>query len=477
MKRSKRLLLLLAALAVVSLGTLGLLHTEEKKEQIKVSGEIILELDSDSVQALSWKNETEALAFHREEGWVYDGDAAFPVSEERMEELLELFRQFGVSFIIESPEDLGQYGLDDPVCTISIGTGEQSWEMKLGDYSAMDSERYISIGDGNVYLAKVDPLDSFDIILKDMIDHDKIPAFDKVERLAFSGGESYTAGYDGESTASLCAEDVYFTRREGEALPLDTSRVNGYLRAIRNLNPTDYVTYNATQEELEACGLDVPELTVTIDYTREEEDGSQVADTFRLAISRDPKELAAAKGTPGQEEDGKREEDSEEAAENITAYARIGDSPILYRISGESYTRLMAAGYDELRHLEVFPGDFADVTGLDISLDGSVYSITSERKEEEHRYYYQGDEVDVSDFQNAMSKLEAEEFTEEAPAGKEEIGLTLYLNKEQHPQVLIELYRYDGSQCLAVVDGEPLALVDRAAVVELVEAVYGIVLG
>ena len=62
MKRSKRLLLLLAALAVVSLGTLGLLHTEEKKEQIKVSGEIILELDSDSVQALSWKNETEALA-------------------------------------------------------------------------------------------------------------------------------------------------------------------------------------------------------------------------------------------------------------------------------------------------------------------------------------------------------------------------------------------------------------------------------
>lgn len=205
MKRSKRLLLLLAALAVVSLGTLGLLHTEEKKEQIKVSGEIILELDSDSVQALSWKNETEALAFHREEGWVYDGDAAFPVSEERMEELLELFRQFGVSFIIESPEEVGQYGLDDPVCTISIGTGEQSWEMNLGDYSAMDSERYISIGDGNVYLAKVDPLDSFDITLKDMIDHDKIPAFDKVERLAFSGGESYTAGYDGEKAPPASA--------------------------------------------------------------------------------------------------------------------------------------------------------------------------------------------------------------------------------------------------------------------------------
>ena len=40
----------------------------------------------------------------------------------------------------------------------------------------------------------------------------------------------------------------------------------------------------------------------------------------------------------------------------------------------------------------------------------------------------------------------------------------------------IRLYRYDGSNCLAVVDGAPVSLVTRSLVVDLVEAVHGIVL-
>ena len=37
-------------------------------------------------------------------------------------------------------------------------------------------------------------------------------------------------------------------------------------------------------------------------------------------------------------------------------------------------------------------------------------------------------------------------------------------------------YRYDGNKCLAVVDGEPVSLVDRSHVVDLIEAVNAIVL-
>ena len=39
------------------------------------------------------------------------------------------------------------------------------------------------------------------------------------------------------------------------------------------------------------------------------------------------------------------------------------------------------------------------------------------------------------------------------------------------------IYRYDGSYCLAVVDGEPFALVERSAAMDLVESVNAIVLG
>ncbi|MBS6398247.1 MAG: DUF4340 domain-containing protein [Clostridiales bacterium] len=53
--------------------------------------------------------------------------------------MLEQFQEFGVSFIIEDVEDYGQYGLDDPVCTIKLETGDESYEILLGDFSKMTS--------------------------------------------------------------------------------------------------------------------------------------------------------------------------------------------------------------------------------------------------------------------------------------------------------------------------------------------------
>ena len=72
--------------------------------------------------------------------------------------------------------------------------------------------------------------------------------------------------------------------------------------------------------------------------------------------------------------------------------------------------------------------------------------------------------------------LEAEECTSEQPSQQEEISRTVSLNNENFPQVQIQLYRYDGSSCLAVVDGEPVSLVLRSDAVDLMEAVRAIVL-
>lgn len=63
-------------------------------------------------------------------------------------------------------------------------------------------------------------------------------------------------------------------------LPLDTDKVEGYLQDIRFMDLGTYVSYNATDEEIAACGLDDPELTITVDYTDEDEDGNPVSGTF-----------------------------------------------------------------------------------------------------------------------------------------------------------------------------------------------------
>lgn len=473
MNRSKKIYILLGVLAVACMATFGAMRHEERQEQIKNSEEVILELGNDSVKGLSWEYGSDAFSFRKEEAWLYEEDEAFPVDEEKINGLLEPFEDFGVSFVIEGVEDYGQYGLDDPVCTIRLETEGESYEILLGSYSEMDSERYVSIGDGNVYLVKEDPLEQFDVELRDLIRHDKKPSFEKIAAIRFDGTENYSITYEEDGGNTYRADDVYFTERDGETKPLDTSLVDDYLGGVESLGLTKYVTYNATKEELASYGLDSPELTVTVDYSYANEDEEDVSDTFVLHVSRDPEERNTAGAEENDEEDF-GEEDSEE--ELITAYARVGDSQIVYQISGDEYENLMSASYDDLRHQEVLSADFTDIAQIDISLEGNVYTLTSEKKNGEQIWRYQDGEVEILDLETAITSLKAKSFTEETPGQKEEISLTVYLDDENDSEILVELYRYDGDACLAVVDKEPVSLVRRSAVVDVIEAVHSIVL-
>lgn len=628
MKRSKRMkrLAVLFGIFVVACGiTIGVVKYEEKKEQIKNSDEIILQISPETVTALSWENETESLAFHKDGTWLYDADEAFPVDEDAVNELLSLFEEFGVSFVIDDVEDFSQYGLDDPVCTIHITTTEQledvktaeelaaeemetdeaeggensetdeepqadepassaaaedetsevgetnapseveetpnaeedaagtsnegvedaaaagdetseagetnalseveetpgaeesvtgtgdsgeeddqlleetntdqaieeetqadensatagyTYEIRLGNFSVMDSQRYVSIGDGKVYLVSNDPLDLYDAGLSDMIDHDEIPSFESIVDICFEGIENYEIVYEQESANTYCPSDVYFAQIDGASLPLDTDLTEEYVSNISLIALTNYVNYKVAEGELVDYGLDTPELTVTIDYTYagDGDDEETISDTFVMHIGRNQEEVKAAEEAAQKAEE---EGNADYEPEDIPAYVRIGNSQIIYEISNSDYEKLVAVTYNDLRHKEVFTADFGDVYQVDISLEGVNYTLTSaaaEENAEETIWYYGEDELAISSFQSALANLNAVEFTDEAPSEKEEISLTVYLNNENHPQVEIHLYRYDGNNCLAEVDGESFALIARSEVVELMEAVNAIVL-
>lgn len=466
MKRLKKVYILLGILALACIATIAVIGIERHKENIKNSDEIILEIPSEDVQSLSWTYENETLSFHKDDKWLYDGDSAFPVSEDKINELLEQFNAFGAAFIIEDVSDYAQYGLDKPICEISLSTDSENYKITLGNYSNMDSQRYVSIGDGNVYLMKTDPLDYFEAVLSDVIDNDTPPEFDTVSKLSFSGEQIYNAVYEEDSTDTYCADDVYFAQIDGKNLPLDTSRVNGYLDGISSLALTDYVTYNATDEQLSSYGLDAPQLSVTVDYTYKDEDGKDVSDTFVLNVSRDPKEQAKAVS----------DEETSDEEEEITAYARVGDSQIVYKITGEEYKALMASTYDDLRHLEALSASLEDVTQIDITLDGKSYTVTADGKDDDRKYTYNEEDIDASALTSAISALSADSFTSETPTQKQEISFTVHLDNENYPEIEISLYRYDGTYCLAEINGEPTSLIKRSYVVDLIEAVNAIVL-
>lgn len=459
MKRYKKLGILLAVLVVVSGVTFGVMKYQEVKEDIRNSDEIILELDPTTVQTLSWTYDSNTFSFHRDGDWVYDSDEAFPVDEGKIEDLLEPFSSLGVSFVIENVEDFGQYGLDEPVCTIDLTTDTDSYQITVGSYSTMDEQRYLSIGDGNVYLVSQDPMEEYDAQLSDLIRHDDVPDLEGVTSIQFVGAQEYEITYKTDSDNTYCADDVYFVS-DGE-LPLDTTRVEGYLNTIRFLNLSDYVNYKVTQEELANYGLDAPDLTVTVNYTAEDDEGNTTDQTFTLTVGRsqDQKDQAA---------DGE---------EDVSAYVRVVESSIIYQITGEDYDALLEASYNDLRHQEVYSGDIKQIYQVDVTLDGETYTLTADQAEDSTVWSYDGNEVDATEFETALTGLTASSFTDQEPEGSEEVRLKLYLTDDNFPTVEITLYRQDGTYCLAQVDGQPVCLVERSAVVTLTEAIRAIVLG
>lgn len=455
---------LLAVFAVVSITAVLVSRHEEKVEQIKNSGKTILSIPTDTVTALSWTNEDGTFSFTKGDTWTYDGDSAFPVDEGKINDLLAQFEDFAAAFAIDDVEDYAQYGLTEPICTISITAGEETYTVQLGDFSKMDEQRYVSIGDGKAYLVSHDPLDEFGAVLRDMILDDTIPAFDTAEKIAFTGTENYTISYDEDGT-SICADDVYFA----DGQPLDTDNVNAWLTALTGLDLTDYVSYNVTNEELQTFGLDEPALTITLDYSSSDEDGTETdAGTLVLHLSQNPEELAAYGEALANEEDD---------LPDVTCYARVGESQIVYQITQSEFDALTAVSYDTLRHQKLFTADFDTVTSIDVTLEGETYTFTytppenEDDEDAEGTWSYNGEEFDVFNFSYALRALSASSFTDEKPTGQEEISLTLHLDNEDFPAFTLTLYRCDGETCIAEVDGEPVAFVSRSQTVDLVEAV------
>lgn len=120
----------------------------------------------------------------------------------------------------------------------------------------MDQERYVSTGDGNVYLTSVDPFDTYEVTLSDMINHDELPKLTEADNISFNGIINTSASSSSDSSSSLdeadknqsedstvidytvyredeniftyCSDDIYFTNSNDEILALDTAKIKSY---------------------------------------------------------------------------------------------------------------------------------------------------------------------------------------------------------------------------------------------------------
>ena len=234
MKKQKIQILILLVLCIVCVGGYFIIrnHTFETEEET-VSVDVTnfnkddvteLILSGDHIYKMDY---SKMLAFHKEKNadatWTESSLPDETIKESTVNTLLnEIANITTTETVVEAPEDLSQYGLEEPFRTITavLSDGTQV-VIYAGNKSDLLSEYYIKVeGDDNVYLVSSNIVTDFDKDPEDFIDEtetetetadsaDETASTDAIEETAAAktlesaDGETESADADGENVGTV----------------------------------------------------------------------------------------------------------------------------------------------------------------------------------------------------------------------------------------------------------------------------------
>jgi len=465
MKRQKRLIVLSGVLVVCVAGAV-VISRIDFEEKMTGTETTIVDVDSADITKLSWNYEDEVSFTREDDEWKYGSDDKMAVDQELLDEIAENLSNITSDKMVEEVQSLGVYGLSEPQYNITVETEDETYEIAVGDETFSDGEVYISIGDDYVYLTDAGLIDDISYSLLDCVQKEEIPEMESISSVSVNNEDTLDIVYAEDS--GYCYSDAYtYYLKDGESYQnLDNENTESMFTTMSEFAWEECVDYYAEESEIAAYGLDEPDAEVSIVYTpAEEEDDSENADSDEQTFSY---EVGTADGA---------------------YYAKLTDSNIVYSISEDVYNAAVDAAYDELKPDEVVLLDWDTVDSVEIELDGNVYTVDIESNEDDEYTYTFGDsEIEFQDVLDQLSDITIpEESTEddetsvpeEEPAlsnNKTELSLTFHRNTEEYSTVEVVFYQYNGSYCIAALNGDELNYVDRSAVVNLKEAVNSVIL-
>lgn len=336
-KQTKTLAALAAALVVCG-GAYAALRVWND-QQAQVDDTVYVTQLSDFT-ALSFTNAQGELSFTKaEDAWQYDGDASFPADQEAVEDLAEQIGSLAAIRVIDDPEDLSAYGLDEPTLQASVTAGDgTAVTLLLGDMS--DSYCYAKRTDSDtVYTVSTDLPENLESL--ELLDLAAIPGFpdlgtDTISSLTWESGgttltltkaEAETAGTEsGDSSADASSSSEESAEEaepawdvNGTAIPSDNSTFASLMAQISSLAFDACYDYKGEADTLAECGLDTPVGVLTVTYGEGE--------TLTLTIG-------ALDGT------------------GDSYYAQLSDDQAVYLLSADSVDTIISLSAQELTAAE-----------------------------------------------------------------------------------------------------------------------------
>lgn len=118
----------------------------------------MLSIKEDSISRMEFKNSFGTVKLQKKENeWFLEEDRKFPLNQEYVEDMEETVLDLAaLRLVTEEPEDMGEFGLEEPKITANVISSGKETVLYLGDESPSDDQGYYCRLDDDKTIYEVD---------------------------------------------------------------------------------------------------------------------------------------------------------------------------------------------------------------------------------------------------------------------------------------------------------------------------------
>lgn len=380
-------------------------ETEETEES-----SLPVSVTEDEISKVTVKNGDVTMTYVKnDDTWTYEEDPDFPLDESAVNTKMNCLTTLTVDRVLESPEDLSEYGLDKPQQEVTVlKTDGTTFTLYIGNQNSSNNDFYVKVDDGaDVYTMPSSSVNAFNMQPYDVAKADSFPTLEstnirdiKVEKedgtVEFSSDESGT---------SWTVKD-----QDGNEETAGATAASDLANAVSSLTYKKFIDYKG--DDLAQYGLDKPAETVTIvtEETEAETEEEPEAATETEMVSESESASETETGSEETTTEAVSEEETTEAATETESeteteteepktievtttlligntnddgdyYVKLADNNGVYTMSESTLDKLL--NVDVLDYVSMYLNDvpMTNMKSLEVTYQGETKTLTVESEE------------------------------------------------------------------------------------------------
>ena len=291
-------------------------ETEETEES-----SLPVSVTEDEISKVTVKNGDVTMTYVKnDDTWTYEEDPDFPLDESAVNTKMNRLTTLTVDRVLESPEDLSEYGLDKPQQEVTVlKTDGTTFTLYIGNQNSSNNDFYVKVDDGaDVYTMPSSSVNAFNMQPYDVAKADSFPTLEstnirdiKVEK------EDGTVEFSSDETGtSWTVKD-----QDGNEETAGATAASDLTNAVSSLTYKKFIDYKG--DDLAQYGLDKPTETVTVvtEETEAETEEETETETEEVTEAASETEMVAESESASETEIGSEETTTEAVSETTTEEA------------------------------------------------------------------------------------------------------------------------------------------------------------